>query len=104
MNGYQLWFKAGYVKPILTGSKTRTARARKPLCRPGDEVVACVGPSRPFAILRILTCALTPLADIDPDYRAGVESLLGGVDPVWMITFELVAPIKTQSRARAATR
>jgi hypothetical protein len=102
--GWQLWFKARYVEPILTGQKTRTARARKPLCRPGDQVVACVGPSRPFALLRILTCDLVPLSDIDADYRAGVEATYPAITNVWLVTFEMVESLAQQFTTKAQPR
>jgi hypothetical protein len=60
------------------------------MCRPGDEVVACVGPSRPFAFRRILDVRLTALTDIDPEYRAGVEAIYPKAASVWMLTFEVV--------------
>lgn len=68
-----LFFKAQYRDPILRGEKTDTIRRPIRLPRVGSLVKACVGPSRIFAVLRVLEVA--PIASLTPERRAQVREI-----------------------------
>jgi hypothetical protein len=85
-----LFFKSIYRDPILRGEKTDTIRSGKRLPRAGQVVQACVGPSRIFARLQILS--VTPLGELAPERRRQVEECYGAIPPgAVKIEFALLA-------------
>jgi hypothetical protein len=84
-----LFFKGVYRSSILSGEKTDTIRANKRVPKLGSVVLACVGPSRIFARLRIT--GVESLADISPERRRQVEKCYGVIpENAVRLTFELL--------------
>ncbi len=83
-----LFFKEIYRNPILAGDKIDTIRLPKRLPKIQSIVHACVGPSRVFARLRILT--IEPIGSLSPERLAQVEACYGAIDPAMVrLTFRL---------------
>ena len=87
-----LFFKGIYRAPILSGEKTDTVRMPKRLPAPGAIMQACVGPSRIFAALAILS--VEPISALSPERAAQVIACYGAIDPAMvLIRFELLHEI-----------
>ena len=69
-----LYFKAIYRDPILRGEKSDTIRRAQRALKIGSIVIACVGPSRPFARLRITAIAPVSLAELAAERCAQVRA------------------------------
>ena len=84
-----LFFKEIYRQPILSGEKRDTIRLPKRLPRVGCVVQACVGPSRIFARLRILSAE--SIGALTPERAAQVEACYGALDSAMIrLTFERI--------------
>jgi hypothetical protein len=84
-----LWFKATFVKPILSGQKTDTIRrASNRLPAVGDQIALSVGPREPFATAEVLS--VEP-AVMSASKREKVAKLYGDdLDNMVTIRFRLV--------------
>ena len=84
-----LFFKEMYRNPILCGEKTDTIRWPKRIPPVGSVVQACVGPSRIFAQLRIISA--DPISTLSPERAAQVRECYGVLDSTMIqLTFERI--------------
>jgi hypothetical protein len=83
----RLFFKQAYVESILSKEKRCTARARRVPVEPGARMIACVGLSRPFAILRVLDQSYVPVASLEAGQRKELRRLYPRCTMVWLLTY-----------------
>lgn len=85
-----IWFKGKYIEPILDGTKTDTIRKGIIQIKPGAIIPAQNGPRKPFARLKILSCAPIDISDLPPERQAGVRSIYGDCSTLTKIKFSIL--------------
>lgn len=89
-----LWFKAIYVSPILSGEKCHTVRAKDPMLRAGQRFTASVGPRSPFALLEATVVVHRPALAYPKAEREENARYYPGVLSFVEIEFRLVRDLR----------